>query len=287
VRRESPIAAGRSYHGGPAARPSHATIEGVETDRRTSEWPESEPRQRRDAPWPPDEVRQRRRTRWTEFRDAYPRIVLGLTLGLAALVLVDLVLAVQWWRYRRQTAAARRMMTTMERQKADTLLAAREGNAALAMALARQQALQDRNVNLAVDLKEGTMALQREGAQLREMRVEVGPEVTVGQPPGALKVTPPLGVRRIARVVDGSYEWEAPAWVYTHRSRPVPSALKTRGGLGEIAILLDDGTPIYSKPAHGPLADDGFVMPGGVRAAASDLSAVAENLQPGTPVYFH
>jgi hypothetical protein len=138
-----------------------------------------------------------------------------------------------------------------------------------------------------VDLKGGTMALQREGAQLRAMRVDVGPEVTVGQPPGALKVTAPLGVRRIARVVDGSYEWEAPAWVYTSRSRPVPASRRTRGGLGEIAILLDDGTPIYSKPREGPLAEDGFVLPGGVRVAAADLSAVAENLEPGTPVYFH
>lgn len=259
----------------------------METDRRSTEWPDAEPRQRREAPWPSDETRQRRRTRWTEFRDAYPRIVLGLTLGLFALVLVDLVLAVQWWRYRREAASARRAMTGMERQKADTLLAAREGHAALAMALARQQAVQDRRINLAVDLKEGTMALQREGARLREMRVDIGPEVTVGQPPGALKVTPPLGVRRIARVVDGSYEWEAPAWVYTSRSRPVPSTMKTRGGLGEIALLLDDGTPIYSKPRQGPLAEDGFVMPGGVRAAAADLWAVAENLEPGTPVYFH
>jgi hypothetical protein len=257
----------------------------MKSDRRSADWPESEPRQRRDAPWPPGEVRQRRR--WTEFRDAYPRIVLGLTLGLAALVVVDVVLAVQWWRYRRQTVATRSAMTAMERQKADTLLAAREGHAALAMALARQQAVQDRRINLAVDLKEGTMALQREGAQLRVMRVDVGPEITVGHPPGALKVTPPLGVRRIARVVDGSYDWDAPAWVYTHRSRPVPATRRTRGGLGEIAILLDDGTPIYSTARQGPLAEAGFVMPGAVRAAASDLSTVAENLQPGTPVYFH
>lgn len=257
----------------------------MDTDRRSPDWPESQPRQRREAPWPTGEPRQRRS--WTEFRDAYPRILLGMTLGLCALVVLDIVLLTQWWRYRRETTAARRAMTAMERQKADTLLAAHEGHTALAMALARQQAVQDRGINLAVDLKEGTMALQREGAELREMRVEVGPEVTVGQPPGAIKVTPPLGIRRVARVVDGSYAWEAPAWVYTHRSQPVPSARQTRGGLGEIAILLDDGTAIYSTPLHGPLADPAYVMPGGVRAAASDLGAVAENLQPGTPVYFH
>jgi hypothetical protein len=210
-----------------------------------------------------------------------------MSLGLAALLAVDLVLLVQFWRYRGEIAKTRAAMTATEQRRADALLAVREGHQALAMALARQQAVRDEGLNLAVSLREGTMELQREGAQLRGMRVEIGPEVTVGRPPGVIKVTPPRGVRRIARVVDGTYSWTAPAWLYSHRAQPVPTDLRSRGALGEIAILLDDGTAIYSSPKEGPLADPAFVLPGGVRAAASDLEAVAPNLQPGTPVYFH
>jgi hypothetical protein len=51
-------------------------------------------------------------------------------------------------------------------------------------------------------------------------------------------------------------------------------------------VLLDDGTALYSRPREGPLADEGYVLPGAVRVAASDLSAIRENLIPGTPVFF-
>jgi hypothetical protein len=60
-----------------------------------------------------------------------------------------------------------------------------------------------------------------------------------------------------------------------------------KGALGPIAVLLDDGTVVYSRPTEGPLADDAYVLPGGVRADAADLEAIRENLGPGLPVYFH
>jgi hypothetical protein len=59
------------------------------------------------------------------------------------------------------------------------------------------------------------------------------------------------------------------------------------GALGEIAVLLDDGTVIYSRPRSGPLADEDYVLPGGLRADAGDLQAIRPNLAPGLPVYFH
>ena len=93
--------------------------------------------------------------------------------------------------------------------------------------------------------------------------------------------------RRVAAVLDGSYPWEVPAWVYLHRGQPVPAHRRLPGALGPIAVLLDDGTALYSRPEQGPLADPAYVLPGGVRVLATDLLAIRENLAPGLPVYFH
>jgi hypothetical protein len=166
-------------------------------------------------------------------------------------------------------------------------MAVSEGRTALGMAVIRQQAVLDRKLNLAISLEKGTMDLQREGAELREVPVEIGPEVSVGPTPGARKVTPPLGRRRVAAVVDGTHAWEVPAWVYAHRGQPAPADRRIPGALGPIAVILDDGTALYSRPERGPLADAAYVLPGGVRIPAADLMAIRENLAPGLPVYFH
>ncbi len=259
----------------------------VEDDNRATPWPGSVPRQRRRWAWKAGQPRERRRTRWTEFRGAYPRIVTAMSLGMAVLLLLDTVLLVKRHRYREEDEAARRLMTGMEKQQADALVTGEGGRAALTMALVRGQSIKDRRLNLSIALDEGTMDLQQEGAQLREMRVRIGPEQIVGPPPGERKVTPPLGQRRVARVVDESFVWEVPEWVYTQRGQPVPPDRNLRGALGEVAVILDDGTCLYSLPGAGPLADPAYVLPGGVRAEAADLRAIRVNLEPGVPVYFH
>jgi hypothetical protein len=258
-----------------------------EDDRRGGEWPDEEPRQRRQRPWPEGHPRQRRRTRWVEFREAYPRIVTGTVIGLLAFLLIDAGLAVAAWRFSRQKAAAHREMTTLERQRADAMLAVDENRMTLMMALVEQQALQDRALNLSVAVAEGTMDLQREGAQLRHMKVVAGPEATVGAE--GVRLVPPRGKRQLVRVVDGDFVWSVPRWVFAHRGLPEPGAGQRaiRGGLGPLALVLDDGTLIYSLPSAGPLSDSAYVMPGTLRAELSDLQAIRENLTPGLPVYFH
>ncbi|HET7745948.1 MAG TPA: hypothetical protein VFM29_01525 [Vicinamibacteria bacterium] len=153
--------------------------------------------------------------------------------------------------------------------------------------MARAQSMSDRGLNLSIAVEEGRMDLQREGAQLRGMTVRIGAPHTVGAPPGERRITPPLGRRRVAKVVDGTYAWEVPEWVYAHRGRPAPRDRAVRGALGDIAVLLDDGTVLYSLPEVGPLADPAYVVPGGVRVEADDLRAILANLEPGLPVYFH
>lgn len=255
-------------------------------ERRGEPWATEAPRQRRQAAWPEGEARQRRRTRWAEFREAYPRVVTAMALGVLLLVLADAALLFKRWQYRRQSASARQAMTALERQRADALLESEEGRTALMLALVRQQSVKEKGLNLAVSLAEGTMDLQREGSQLRQMRVQIGPEIVIGKEPGAARITPPLGKRHVARVVDSSYVWPVPAWLHSQRGVGVPASRGIKGGLGEVAILLDDGTPLYTRPATGPLADEAYVLPGGVRVDAADLQAIRENLAPGTPVYF-
>ncbi|HET7745949.1 MAG TPA: hypothetical protein VFM29_01530 [Vicinamibacteria bacterium] len=105
----------------------------MDAESRRTPWEESGPRQRRLGPWPADEPRQRRRTRWAEFRGAYPRIVTAMSLGVVALVLLDAVLLVKRHQYRTEDQAARRLMSAMERQQADALVASAAGRTQLAM----------------------------------------------------------------------------------------------------------------------------------------------------------
>src|SRR6185369_6329055 len=162
-------------------------------------------------------VRQRRRPRWAEFREAYPRIVTAMALGLVALIALDAWVLYKRVSFRRETARLRSSMSEVEKKRADTIVAAAEGRVALQVELVRRRALGDPSLNLAVAVDEGKMFLQREGARLREMRVQVGPEATMGDAPDAVRLAAPRGQRTVLRAVDASYRWEAPAWVYAQR----------------------------------------------------------------------
>jgi hypothetical protein len=210
-----------------------------------------------------------------------------MALGIVALLALDGWVLYKRVSYRRETTRLRRSMSEVEKKRADTILAAAEGRMALQVELVRRRALGDPSLNLAVAVDEGRMYLQREGARLREMRVRIGPEVTVGDAPDAIRLVAPRGQRSVLRTVGRSYRWEVPAWVYAQRGQPAPAERTVEGALGPAAILLDGGTVIYSTPLAGPLADDAYVMPGAVRAEAADLDAVMKNVVPGMPVFFY
>jgi hypothetical protein len=91
----------------------------------------------------------------------------------------------------------------------------------------------------------------------------------------------------VASVVDGSYRWAVPKWVYVDRGWPVPDQERIQGALGPLAIFLDSGAVLYSRPEVGPLSDASYVLPGSVRAEATDFEAIRESVQLGMPVYFH
>jgi hypothetical protein len=224
---------------------------------------------------------------WRELYQACPRIVTGIILCIAVLLLTDVVLAYKRVQYGRELLHLRASMTETESRRVDAIAASEENRLAIAVELARRQALGDTDLHLAVDTENGLLYLESHGARLREMRVRLGREATVGMPPDAVLLAPPLGKRSVAQVVDGSHRWEVPEWVYVERGWSAPGDRRIPGALGPLAIFLDSGAVLYSRPAVGPLSDEGYVLPGSVRAEATDLEAIHENLLPGMAVYFH
>ena len=217
----------------------------------------------------------------------YPRTVGAIVLLVVALALLD------WWaidhlrRYRAEIGRLRAGMTNVERQRADALVAGNQNHLRLTIEMLRRQARGDQTPHLAISVDSGLMYFAREGATLREMSVETGPERTVGTPPDTVRMAVPRGSRTVERVLGPDDSWEVPAWVYSDRGLPVPSDRVLKGALGPSAIVLAGGAVLYAMPSVGPLNDSSYVLPGSVRASASDLRAIAPNVTPGMTVYIY
>jgi len=225
--------------------------------------------------------------RWRELRSVSPRLATAAAVAAATLVPIDAVLVYERIRYGRELASMAASMTEVERGRVEAIAAAEVSQVAVAAELARRQALGDEDLHLAVDTDRGLLYLQRRGALLREMRVRVGRVATVGTPPDTVVLAPPRGKRSVVQVLDASYPWEIPHWVYADRGWPVPADTRTPGALGPVAVLLDSGAVLYSSPDAGPLKDPGYVLPGNIRGEAHDLEAIRDSLTPGMAVYFH
>jgi hypothetical protein len=228
----------------------------------------------------------RRRLSWREFRQTYPGILATMSLALLLFVAMDLWLLARYRRYRRETAELRASMTAVERQRADALLAQNENRVKVMIELFKRQAKVDPKLHLSVSLDSSVMYLQRDGALLRAMPIVVGPEKRVGIPPDTVHLAAPRGKRSVEKVLGEDEAWEVPRWVYADRGITADAG-SLKGALGPAAIVLDGGTVIYSLPSIGPLNDSAYVLPGAIRARASDLKAIAPNLGPGVAVYFY
>lgn len=230
---------------------------------------------------------ERRRPGWREFRLAYPGIVSVLLVVLVAMLAIDGWLVYQRVRYQREIDRLRAGMTDVERRKTDIVVASEQNRMRVALELMRRQANIDKDLHLSVAVDSGVMYLEREGALLREMPVEVGPEQRVGTAPDTINIAVPRGARTVERVLGGNDRWEVPRWVYTERGLSVPDDRLVAGALGPGAIVLNGGAVIYAQPSTGPLSDSTYVLPGGIKARAQDLRAIAPNLTPGMSVYLY
>jgi hypothetical protein len=228
----------------------------------------------------------RRRAGWREFRRSYPGVIATATIAVVLFLAADAWLVMRYVRYRRETAELRAAMTDVERKRTDELLAQDENRLKVMVELFKRQANLDQALHLSVSLDSSVMYLERDGALLREMPVTVGPEKRVGAPPDTVHIAAPRGKRTVERILGDADAWSIPRWVYSDRGLPWGDSVMT-GALGPAAIVLDGGTVIYSLPTVGPLNDSGYVLPGAIRARASDLRAIAPNLHPGVAVYFY
>jgi len=214
-------------------------------------------------------------------------LVVAFAVLCAGLLGADAFMLSRRARYLEETDRLRASMTDIERQRADQIVAQEQNKYRLAIALARHQAQIERALHLSVTIDSGSMKLEREGALLRAMPVEIAPERRVGAAPDTVRLAAPRGLRTILRVLAESDTFDIPAWVFLDRGLAVPDDRRLAGALGPAAVLLDGGTVIYSVPAAGPLADSSYLLPGAVRARAEDLRAILPNLSPGLRVYFY
>jgi hypothetical protein len=239
------------------------------------------------TPPPPSQLPERRRPRWREFRRAYPGILATMSFALCVLIALDVWIVRKRARYVEEDARLRESMSGLQRQQADAILSNEQNKVRMMIELVRRQAQIDKQLHLAIPVDSGVMYLEQEGALLREMPVQVGPERRVGTPPDTVYMAAPRGTRTVERILGPDDAWEVPAWVYTDRGLVVPAERALKGALGPAAVVLVGGTVVYSMPSVGPLNDSAYVLPGSVRTRAADLQAIAANLKAGMTVYFY
>lgn len=221
------------------------------------------------------------------FRRQHPVFVVVFVVLILSLLGADGWVLTRRVRYADEVARLQAGMSDFERKKSETILASRERRFDMMMQLLRRQAKLDKEIHLSVSVDSGRMYLEREGALLREIPVEVGPEKRIGAAPDTVHLVAPRGARSIQRVFTADSGWTVPRWVYLDRGIPVPADRVVQGALGAVAIVLDGGTVIYSLPSVGPLNDPAYILPGAVRASAADLQAILPDLSAGTSVYFY
>jgi hypothetical protein len=196
----------------------------------------------------------RRRGGWRDFRRAYPGFVFVLGLALVAMIAVDAWLFAKRVKYNHDVAQLREHMTEAERQQSDAIVEAEQNKLRIAIELAKRQAKFDKRLHLNVSIDSSRMYLTREGALLREMPVQFGPE----RPVSAGDSTPPAAIPRGERTV---------------------------ADLSDSRITLDGGTSILSSKT--PTNDSTPIPPGSLRISLEDMRAIMPNLRAGMKVYFY
>ena len=224
--------------------------------------------------------------RWSAWLGRHKLWIAAGTFVVLALVALNVWILPRRQRYLQEIDRLQASMSQLEQQRSDHIVAQEENKLRLAIALIRRQSRLEGALHLSVTLDSGAMFLERQGALLREMPVQVGAGRRVGIAPDTVHLAAPRGVRTIARIIDDTTAWEVPAWVYLERGIEMPPSRLVRGALGT-ALMLDGGAIIYSQPATGPLADSTYVLPGAIRARGDDLRAILPNLTPGIRVYLY
>jgi hypothetical protein len=198
----------------------------------------------------------RRRGTWRDFRRAYPGFVFVLGLALFAMIAVDGWLLAKRVKYNQDVKSLRDHMSQAERERSDAIVQSEQNKLRIAIELAKRQAKFDKKLHLNVSIDSSRMYLTREGAVLREMPVQFGPERT----PSESSDSPPAAIPRGERTV---------------------------ADLSETKITLDGGTQILSSESAQVANDSTAIPPGSLRISIVDMKAIKPNLNAGMKVYFY
>ena len=198
----------------------------------------------------------RRRGTWRDFRRAYPGFVFVLGIGLVTMLAVDGWLLVKRVKYNHDVTDLREHMSQAEREKSDAIVEAEQNKLRIAIELVKRQSKFDKKLHLNVSVDSSRMYLTREGAVLREMPVQFGPERPASESSDAPPAATPRGERTVA-------------------------------ALDETTITLDGGTRILSSPSAQLTSDSTAVPPGALRITLEDMKAIKPNLNAGMKVYFY
>ena len=198
----------------------------------------------------------RRRGTWRDFRRAYPGFVFVLGLGLVTMIAVDAWLLAKRVKYNHDVAQLREHMTAAEREKSDAIVQSEQNKLRIAIELAKRQAKFDKKLHLNVAVDSSRMYLTREGALLREMPVQFGPERPPSETSDSLPAAIPRGERTVA-------------------------------DLSDTKITLDGGTQILTSTSAQLANDSTPIPPGSLRISIEDMKAIKPNLNAGMKVYFY
>jgi hypothetical protein len=198
----------------------------------------------------------RRRGTWRDFRRAYPGFVFVLGLGLVTMIAVDAWLLAKRVKYNHDVAQLREHMTSAEREKSDAIVQSEQNKLRIAIELAKRQAKFDKKLHLNVAVDSSRMYLTREGALLREMPVQFGPERPPSESSDSLPAAIPRGERTVA-------------------------------DLSDTKITLDGGTQILTSTSAQLANDSTPIPPGSLRISIEDMKAIKPNLNAGMKVYFY
>jgi hypothetical protein len=146
-------------------------------------------------------------------------------------------------------------MSAVERARLDAALQSDSNRLQVMIELARRQAQGDVGLHLAVAVDSGVLYLEQEGAVLRTMRAEIGPDAWIRQTKrDSVRITAPRGARTIERLLD------------------------------DTTIVLNGGAMIYARL---PADTSASARPGSVRVDAVELRVLTPSLRPGQRVYFY
>ena len=169
------------------------------------------------------------------------------------------MLAVDGWlfakrvKYHHDVAQLREHMTAAEKERTDAIVQSEQNKLRIAIELAKRQAKFDKRLHLNVSVDSARMYLTREGALLREMPVQFGPE----RPASPRDTAPPAAI---------------------------PRGERTIADLTDTKIVLDGGTQILSSSTTN---DSTAIPPGALRISTEDMKAIMPNLSAGMKVYFY